>query len=193
MDRIFYIMGKSSCGKDTVYKRLLSELELMPVVLYTTRPMRTNETEGKEYHFVDREKFDEMESAGDVIEERTYNTVYGEWIYFTPKDSIDISKGSCLGIGTLESYVKIKKIYGDTLVPLYIEVDDGIRLSRALERERSESEPKYTEMCRRFIADSEDFSEENLKDAGIERRFENNGEIDECIDEIKNYIAELIA
>lgn len=193
MDRIFYIMGKSSGGKDTVYKRLLSELDLLPIVLYTTRPMRSHEAEGNEYHFVDREKFDEMESAGDVIEKRIYNTVYGEWIYFTSKDSIDLSKGSCLGIGTLESYVKIKKIYGDVLVPIYIEVDDGIRLSRALERERSESEPKYTEMCRRFIADSEDFSEENLKDAGIEKRFENNGEIDDCINEIKSYISELIA
>lgn len=193
MNRIFYIMGKSSSGKDTIYKRILSELELTPIVLYTTRPMRANEADGREYHFVDRNKFNEMKSSGEVIEYRIYNTVYGEWIYFTAKNSIDLSNGSCLGIGTLESYVKIKKIYGNTLVPVYLEVDDYIRLIRAIERERSDPEPKYKEMCRRFITDSEDFSEENLKTAAIEKRFKNNGEIDECIDEIKKYISELIS
>ena len=53
MGKIFYIMGKSSSGKDTIYSRLLqdSELGLSRIVLYTTRPMREGETEGKEYHF----------------------------------------------------------------------------------------------------------------------------------------------
>ena len=41
------------------------------------------------------------------------------------------------------------------MVPLYVEVDDGLRLSRALERERKQTEPKYAEMCRRFLADCE--------------------------------------
>ena len=57
------------------------------------------------------------------------------------------------------------------MVPLYIEVDDGLRLSRALERERKQTEPKYAEMCRRFLADCEDFTEEKIAEAGIVRRF----------------------
>ena len=42
MGKIFYIMGKSSSGKDTIYKKLLGdrELELRNIILYTTRPMR---------------------------------------------------------------------------------------------------------------------------------------------------------
>lgn len=185
MNRIFYIMGKSSSGKDTIYNRIRSEENLLPVVLYTTRPMRENEENGREYHFVDRACFDKMKSEGKVIEERIYNTIHGEWIYFTSKDSIDIEKGNCIGIGTLESYVKIKEHFGDAVVPIYIEVEDGLRLARAVERERLQTNPKYAELCRRFLADSSDFSEEKLKEAGISRRFSNEGEIEECIDEIK--------
>lgn len=185
MNCIFYIMGKSSSGKDTIYNRIRLEENLLPVVLYTTRPMRENEENGREYHFVDRACFDKMKSEGKVIEERIYNTIHGEWIYFTSKDSIDIEKGNCIGIGTLESYVKIKEHFGEAVVPIYIEVEDGLRLARAVERERLQTNPKYAELCRRFLADSSDFSEEKLKEAGISRRFSNEGEIEECIDEIK--------
>lgn len=185
MNYIFYIMGKSSSGKDTIYNRIRSEENLLPVVLYTTRPMRENEENGREYHFVDRACFDKMKSEGKVIEERIYNTIHGEWIYFTSRDSIDLEKGNCIGIGTLESYVKIKEHFGEAVVPIYIEVEDGLRLARAVERERLQTNPKYAELCRRFLADSSDFSEEKLKEAGISRRFSNEGEIEECIDEIK--------
>lgn len=185
MNCIFYIMGKSSSGKDTIYNRIRLEENLLPVVLYTTRPMRENEENGREYHFVDRACFDKMKSEGKVIEERIYNTIHGEWIYFTSKDSIDIEKGNCIGIGTLESYVKIKEHFGEAVVPIYIEVEDGLRLARAVERERLQTNPKYAELCRRFLADSSDFSEEKLKEAGISRRFSNEGKIEECIDEIK--------
>ncbi|NTV78326.1 MAG: guanylate kinase, partial [Clostridiales bacterium] len=57
MGKIFYLMGPSSSGKDTIYKRLLGEkeLELHTLVTYTTRPIRVGETEGVEYHFTDEE------------------------------------------------------------------------------------------------------------------------------------------
>ena len=43
------------------------------------------------------------------------------------------------------------------------------RLIRAIDREKQQKEPKYEEMCRRFLADASDFSEENLKKAGVSR------------------------
>lgn len=188
MSRIFYIIGKSSSGKDTVYKYLISKMNFIPIVMYTTRPMRENERQGREYYFVDRACFDKMCSDGDVIESRIYNTVHGEWIYFTAKNSISITDGNCLGIGTLESFVRIKEFFGSAVIPIYIETDDGIRLSRAVERERMEKIPKYKELCRRFIADCDDFSEEKLSSAGIKRRFHNDSNIESCIEEIKKYI-----
>ena len=93
----------------------------------------------------------------------TDNTVHGIWKYFTVDDGqIDLEQGDYLLIGTLETYEKIREYYGaEHLVPIYIEVEDGERLARALERERRQAVPKYKEMCRRFLADEEDFCEEN--------------------------------
>lgn len=188
-------MGKSSTGKDSFYKQLISDekLGLKKIVMYTTRPIRAQEKNGEEYFFVNDEKLVRLEAEGKVIERRSYNTVYGVWNYFTVCDEqIDLDNASYVIIGTLESYVASKKYFGDgVLVPIYIEVDDGVRLQRALDRERSQDNPKYREMCRRFIADSDDFSEENVAAAGITKRFEND-DFQKCLEEITDYIGQFL-
>lgn len=194
MGKIFYIMGKSSSGKDTIYRRLLedTELDMKNIILYTTRPMRQGEQPGREYYFVGEEIFREYQGQGKIIESRTYQTVYGPWIYFTADDGqIQLEEKNYLGIGTLDSYIHMREYFGEkNLVPLYIEVEDGERLKRAIHREELQPEPKYAEMCRRFLADEEDFSEENLKKAGIIRRFWNT-ELESCVNELKNCIQKL--
>lgn len=187
MGRIFYVMGKSASGKDTIYKKILERLpRLKTVTLYTTRPIREGEKEGVEYHFTTAEKLNEFRRGSRLIEERTYQTVHGPWSYFTVDDGqIDLSgTDSYLMIGTLESYEKTREYFGgEYLEPIYIEVDDGTRLERALLREKMQTEPKYKELCRRFLADEEDFKEENLKRCGIEKRYRNEV-LEECIEEI---------
>lgn len=191
MGRIFYIMGKSSSGKDTIYSRLLRDKEfgLKDVLLYTTRPVRQGEADGREYHFVDEERFRQFMDEGKVIEYRTYETVHGPWTYFTADDGqVDLKACSYLAIGTLESYENMKRYFGEENVcPIYVEVEDGERLKRALAREELQEKPRYAEMCRRFLADTEDFSEENLERAGIKRRFQ-NVELESCMEEIREYI-----
>lgn len=191
MGKIFCIMGKSATGKDTIYKRLLqnSELGLKRIVSYTTRPIREGEREGIEYHFTDVENMKLLEQQGKIIECRAYDTIHGIWYYFMVKDSqIDLTQNDYLIIGTLESYVKIRDYFGaDKVVPIYIELEDGERLTRALEREKTQSEPKYEEMCRRFLADCQDFSYEKLEKAGIGKYYAND-DLESCIDEIKEQI-----
>ena len=192
MGKIYYMMGKSSSGKDTLYKEVLKALpKLKTLVLYTTRPIREGEQEGIEYHFVTDEELERFEKAGKIIEERTYDTVYGAWKYATIEDGqINLAAYDYLVIGTLESYAGMKKCYGaENLVPIYIEVEDGERLSRALSRERQQEQPKYEEMCRRFLADCADFSEEKPAAAGINRRFVND-DLERCCGEILRYIEE---
>lgn len=193
MSKIYCIMGKSSTGKDTIYKKLMNDgdLSLKRIVPYTTRPIREGEQEGVEYHFTDVNTLNVLKKENKVIECREYHTVYGEWYYFTVKDSqIDLSRNDYLVIGTLESYIMMRDYFGkEVIVPIYIEIEDGERLTRALNREKTQSVPKYEEMCRRFIADSKDFSEEKLKEAGIEHRF-SNVSLDKCIGEIKNFIGQ---
>lgn len=191
MGKIFYLMGKSASGKDTIYKRLReARPELKTVTLYTTRPMREGETEGEEYHFTTRKELKAFEKAGRVIEIRTYQTVHGPWSYATVDDGqIDLENGNYLVIGTLESYEKLREYFGAEVVePLYVTVDNGVRLERALERERQQREPKYAELCRRFLADEEDFSEENRKRCGIRHEYRNE-KLEDCVEEILRAIA----
>lgn len=194
MGKIYYLMGKSASGKDTIYEQLLEDaaLNLRRIVLYTTRPARTGEQEGVEYHFTDEAQVSRLEEEGRIIELRAYDTVYGVWKYFTADDGqIDTSRYEYLGIGTLESYLKIRDYFGaENVTPLYIEVEDGLRLERALCRERSQENPKYEEMCRRFLADQKDFSEENITAAGIRQRIGNNGTLEECLEQVKKKIRE---
>ena len=190
MGKICYIMGKSSSGKDTIFKKLKEILpQFRTIILYTTRPIRAGETDGVEYYFTDEAKLESLEKQGAVIEMRAYHTKCGVWKYFTADDGqIDLEQYHYIVIGTLQSYEEMRRYFGeDRLVPVYIEVEDGERLSRALMRERQQSEPKYSEMCRRFLADQEDFSEENLENAGIMKRFQNNN-MEECIQEIQMYL-----
>ncbi len=185
-------MGKSSSGKDTIYKHLLEEMDLKRVVLYTTRPIRENEQEGVEYHFCTSEEEEAFEKAGKIIEKRTYQTIHGPWDYFTVDDgSMDLKAWDYLMIGTLEAYESLCTYYTkDKIVPIYIEVEDGIRLSRALERERQQKEPKYEEMCRRFLGDAKDFSEERLQECEISKRFQNEN-LEKTVEAVKDYILEM--
>ena len=190
MGKIYYVMGKSSSGKDTIYKKLLEAYpRIRTIVPYTTRPIREGERDGVEYFFVDEERLREMQEAGQVIEVRSYDTKCGVWTYFTADDGqISLETHDYLVIGTLVSYQALREYFGEEkMVPVYIEVEDGLRLARAVERERRQAEPKYAELCRRFLADAEDFSEENLARAGISRRFVNI-DLDECLSEIEAYI-----
>mgnify|MGYP001851843552 FL=1 len=191
MGKIFYIMGKSASGKDKIYSILLAdrELDLRKMVLYTTRPVREGEENGKQYFFTDDKKLEEFQKSGKLIESRSYHTVHGIWTYFTADDGqVKLNEADYLGIGTLESYRKLKEYYGEeNVLPIYIQVEDGERLRRALVREQKQEEPKYSEMCRRFLADQEDFSEKNVIDAGIGIRFEND-DLDICVKNISNYI-----
>lgn len=186
MGKIFYVMGKSASGKDTVYKLLLERIpELKTVVLYTTRPIRDGEREGVEYHFSNENALIEARENGHLIEARTYDTVFGPWSYFTVDDGqFDLVHHDYLMIGTLESFEKMQEYFGkDIMVPLYICVEDGVRLERALSRERMQKEPKYAELCRRYLADEKDFCEENLVRCGITRRYE-NVDLEGCLKEI---------
>ncbi len=191
MGKIVYLMGKSGAGKDTVYKQVLEnkEIEFQKIIPYTTRPIRAGEKNGMEYFFTDEDRFLELKEAGRLIEDRVYHTCMGIWRYFTVMDDqLDPEHNNYLMIGTLESFIRTREFFGDDkMIPVMLELDDGVRLQRALDREKIQEHPRYNEMCRRFLADEEDFSEEKLKAAGITKKFINN-DLQECLREIMLYL-----
>lgn len=190
--KIFFMMGKSSSGKDTLYHALMhsDRVSFNKVIPYTTRPIRHGERNGEEYFFCTEEDVERYKKAGKIIEIREYEVVCGVWKYFTVEDGqIDLQGDKdYLMIGTLASYDSIRAVYGDqNVIPLYIEVEDGERLSRAVEREKKQALPRYDEVCRRFLADASDFSEEKLEKAGVRIRF-NNESLEETIRNLEEYI-----
>ena len=187
MGRIYYLLGKSATGKDTLYKEILKRRpKLRTVTMYTTRPIREGETDGAEYFFTGREELERQLASGKVIESRTYQTIAGPWTYYTVDDGqFNVADDeSCLMIGTLESYEKMCTYFeAGKMVPVYIEVPDGIRLLRAVKREENQKKPNYREVCRRYLADEKDFSEENLERLGITKRYQNT-DMEICVEEI---------
>lgn len=161
MNRIFCLVGKSCSGKDSLCARILERHpELVPVIPHTTRPRRTGEADGQQYHFVTQEQLRQYEAEGRVIEKREYHTVQGLWTYFTLRFALDAHR---LLITTLEGATALMDCYGpDKVQMVYLHVDDHTRLLRCLEREECQEHPDYTELCRRFLADQEDFSQERL-------------------------------
>ena len=187
MGRIYYLLGKSATGKDTLYKEILKRRpKLRTVTMYTTRPIREGETDGVEYFFTDREELERQLASGKVIESRTYQTIAGPWTYYTVDDGqFNVADDeSCLMIGTLESYEKMCTYFeSGKMVPVYIEVPDGIRLLRDVKREENQKKPNYREVCRRYLADEKDFSEENLEHLGVTKRYQNT-DMEICVEEI---------
>lgn len=177
MGKIFVIVGKSSTGKDTMYAKLINDkrLGLKPIIPCTTRPIRPGEKDGKEYFFRNQSQLEADRSSGRQIEERVYHTVYGDWYYYTMDNDIDLTTDSYLTIGTPAMCVSYMKRFGkDSIVPIYLFVDDYDMLLRAINREHQTGNGKYAETCRRYLADLKDFSEEKLDKAGINFRVKND-------------------
>jgi guanylate kinase len=196
MGKIFCLIGKSSTGKDTILKALQEdkELPLKPVIPYTTRPKRDQEIDGVEYFFIDQPTLEAFERARAIFEKRAYHTANGTWIYCTVDDGqIDLAKGHYILIGTLEAFKNLQRCFGaGNVIPFYITLDDGLRLERALQREKRQLNPNYDELCRRFIADSADFSRANLEACGIGKHYYND-DLEKCIAEIKNDLRQYLS
>ena len=162
---------------------------LKSVVLYTTRPMPDGEVNGIDYYFIGDEQVKQLDMQNKIIEKREYNTVHGIWKYMTVDDgNFDLENYNYLMIGTLESFARLKEYFGkENIVPLYVYVEDGERLIRAIRREQLQKQPRYEELCRRFIADERDFSADKLKKMGIDKYF-NNENKDKCVEELILYI-----
>lgn len=195
MGKIFCLMGKSSSGKDTIFSDLIKDktLGLNPVISYTTRPMRINEVDGREYHFITKAQLHEYQLKNKVIEQRIYQTVHGPWHYAIIDDEqIDLSSSNYIVIVTLEAYNSLVRYFGkDAVVPLYVEVEDGLRLERAIQREKQQVNPNYEELCRRFLADSKDFSRALLEEANITDYY-CNIDLEVCKKQIKKAILKKI-
>lgn len=173
MNKIFYIMGRSGTGKDTMYNLLMQNImngnfssygidNLLPLVMKTTRPKRKGEIDGVTYDFVDKDKLEKDKEEDKIISLTSFFTVNGNWDYYTSKDSIKIDKFSYIGIGTPKSYKDLESIYTDHMFPILLTVETDLLFPRLVEREKQQLKRNWKELCRRFLADEKDFSTEEI-------------------------------
>lgn len=191
LKRLFCLIGKSGAGKDTVFGELLKRTSLRPVVTYTTRPMRQGEVNGREYYFVTDETMEKLSSENKIIEKRTYHTVHGDWNYFTCDIDFSISEHYAM-IGTPEVVNKLLDYYdNETVVVIYLDLDNKERLLRCISRESEQTKPNYSEVCRRYLSDEEDFCESIIDSCKNLHRVDSSGTNDEnvsqCIKIINSY------
>lgn len=195
MGKIVILMGPSSCGKDSIFKTLMKEnpYNLQPIVLCTTRPKRDGEIEGKAYYFKTEEEMRKLEANKQIVESRVYDTFYGKWYYFTCNEGISLDTNNYATINTLAAYDQFCEYYGkENIIPIYIQLDSGIRLQRALNRELQQQHPKYEEMCRRFLADQQDFSLENIQKRAIKNQVDNTGTIENSVMQIDKILSKYL-
>ena len=83
---LLVLSSPSGAGKTTITRRLVAnDPSLTLSVSVTTRPARDGEIEGRDYHFIDRQRFDEMIAHGELLE---HATVFGNG-YGTPRGPIE--------------------------------------------------------------------------------------------------------
>lgn len=182
---LYFLVGQSNTGKDTILNELLkSDLNIERFVYCTTRPMRDGEENGKEYWFKSDKEYQEDLEAGKILESRAYPRTEGVAYYYTLKD-IDLSK-DYIAVGSVWQCQKYLEEWGSFVKPIRIFVDDYIRLKRGIEREHNNKED-YKEVCRRYLDEFEEYSEENLNSINFGLTVVNNS-LDLCCSSISDYI-----
>lgn len=150
--KILAIMGKAGSGKDTIVRKIIKKNLIpnaVPIVSCTTRPPRDYEVDGKDYHFITFEQFEEDILNHQMLEAQIFNNWgYGTRIQDLRPDKINIGVYTPSGIYDLSEDKSID------LCVVYIIVDDKTRLLRQLNREEK---PDVQEIVRRFGADEGDF------------------------------------
>src|SRR6476661_6654930 len=89
---LYVVSSPSGGGKGTLIRRVLDVMQdLSYSVSYTTRAPRNGEVDGREYFFVDRERFEQMIVAGEFLE---WANVHGH-LYGTSRQQVkdEITKG----------------------------------------------------------------------------------------------------
>lgn len=159
MGKLFILTGKMASGKDTLMTQILADCpHIKRMVSYTTRPQRKGEIDGYTYRFVTEDFFKQKDSEGKVIEVRIDETEDHRWLYGTFDERDSFIGNSYLAIKDPEGAMALKTYYGEeNVVVILVHIDDGISLMRAVNREITQPNPKYADLCRRYLREEEEF------------------------------------
>lgn len=178
--KLIALIGKAGSGKDTILKDIVKiyKLPINPIVSYTTRPMREGEVEGREYHFISKDKFEQMINNNQMFEYVQFNNWwYGTGINCLDENKINIGIFNPSDIRTLINFSEID------LQVYYVYASDKERLLRQLNREEN---PNVSEIIRRYSADEKDFENIEFNTVGILFNENRQDEL-KCCDKIMDH------
>lgn len=155
---ILIISGMSCAGKDTAQDYLASKGWDF-LVSTTSRPIRPNEIEGKNYYFVSRPEFEDKIKNDELLEYRSYKTkvkgIDDLWYYGVEKKNVTIEKNTIAVLDSVGYHAFVKEFGKENVKLLWIDLPDELR------RERNIARLDYdeTEFNRRTIQDAISFGD----------------------------------
>lgn len=145
--KVIALCGKAGAGKDFLLNRICANHpEFYKIISNTTRPMREEEKDGVNYHFLTDEQF----LKKTYIEE----TVFRGWHYGTTTDDLSFDRIN-IGVFNRAGIEALRKMKDIDLLDIFVFAADKERVMRQLTREK---EPDVKEIIRRFGTDEEDFT-----------------------------------
>ena len=129
------LAGASASGKTEAAKVLASKYGITKVITTTTRPMRQNEVNGRDYFFVTPERFEEMIKEGRFVEYTNYNG----HMYGSTKDQISSDKCVVIDPAGLRAYISL---HDPNIITFFLDSKEETRYKRMLERGDSEENAK---------------------------------------------------
>ncbi|MFC1943311.1 guanylate kinase [Chloroflexota bacterium] len=178
---LMVLSGPSGVGKDAVLARMKeSGYSLKYITTLTTRPRRANEKNNVDYHFVSRERFQEMIENSELLE---WANVYGNW-YGVPKEAVKqaLGKGEDIIVKVdIQGAATIKKILPQAIFIFLMPPSMDDLLIR-LKQRHTESP---TDLALRLKTAEEEMKQLPLFDFIVVNRWD---EIDLAVSEIKAII-----
>ena len=121
------LVGESASGKSSIEKYLVDTYKYNKIISYTTRPPRSGEVDGVDYHFISVEQFKSLNEQGFFAEKAEYR----DWYYGVAKEDCTDDKVAVLTPHGLRQISKIKDI---NIISFYINVPRRDRLIKILQR-----------------------------------------------------------
>ena len=173
------LSGASASGKTEAAKMLMAKYGIKKAITTTTRPMRINEVNGRDYFFVNKEQFEELIKEDKFVEHTIYNGNY----YGSSKDQIANDRVVVIDLEGLKSYSRLND---KRIVTFYLSTCEEIRYKRMLERgDKKEDALKRLENDRRI------FAKDNIPKTNYYIDSENKS-IEEVADEVYRLYSEYL-
>ena len=149
MYKIVALIGKSGSGKDRILRELCSDGHYHEIISNTTRPIRENEVDGVNYHYLTNEEFARKKANGEMLETADFR----DWAYCNSYDNLNENKVN-IGVYNPTGYISLLENNNVEVLGIMIKCSDKERVLRQLNREEH---PDVDEIIRRYSTDKVDF------------------------------------